>query len=153
MTSCDKDSDNILEEEGLSIANLSGKWSITSESIVVTNAAGATVQTENESYANNMLTVEFKDNETFLFIAVEDAEWASGDFTIDDIENTVELDFVDEVSLLSILDINANSAQFQIVDEDEENGEIFTSTSTITLTKNTGSEAGIDEADLALTFY
>ena len=148
MTSCDKDADTILEEEGISVENLYGKWSITSEVSVVTDAAGAELRTETENYANNMETIQFNENNSFLFISVEDGEWEGGDFNLNELDNTIDLDFDIEDASLEIIEFTTTSAQFRIVEEEEEDGQVVTFTNTITLTKNTGSEPGIDEVAL-----
>jgi len=148
MTSCEKDSDTILEEEGVSIENLLGKWSITNEVSVVSSASGTELRTETQNYAHNMQTVQFKENNTFQLISVQDGEWNVGDFTLDQVESSINLDFDQDDTQLNIVDMNSTSAQFQIIDEEEEDGQIVTVTTTITLVKNTGSEPGINESEL-----
>lgn len=149
ITSCDKDPDEIVDEFGVNITDLYGKWSITAESEVVTDAAGSIVSGGGTNqYATNLRTLEFNQNQTFLFIGVEEAEWATGDITVDDVTNSVALDFDVEVTTLHIVSMTATTAEFEIVQEEEENGQIYTTTSTITASKNTGSEPGIDATDL-----
>ncbi|MBT8219538.1 MAG: hypothetical protein KJP00_06930 [Bacteroidia bacterium] len=148
LMSCEKDPDEIVDEFGININDLYGKWSFTGETEVVTDASGTIVEEETKQFAHNMMTIEFNENQTFQFIDVESVEWGDGSISVDDAENNVDLNFDTESTTFHIVSMSSTTAEIEIVEEETEDGQVFTTTSTIQLTKNSGTEPGIEMANL-----